>query len=140
MDFIKLYRELGIHGAACTKDQIAEIEAQTHALLPASYRAFMEVVGLGDFGPWAGSNYAYPSVLDAREALLDAWKDFGITSAPPVNHFVILSHQGYQFLALELDGTDDPPVLRYGESSAEPTVVAPRFSALVTAAVDGRSG
>ena len=131
VDYVALYRSLGLDGVGCTQRELAEIEAKWGTSLPASYRGFMQVVGRGGFHPWIGSDYTYPTVLDARDWLLESHAEGGACTELPGNHLVVLSHQGYQFLALEADGSEDPPVVRYSETPGEVARVAARFSDLI---------
>ncbi len=111
----------------CTDDEIADIETFAGGKLPASFRAFLQV--MGKEGNWytATVQYVWPGLKTnrkwANEIIQENESDYQLSP----NAFVFSCLNGY-FSFFILDEGDDPLVYTFSEGSKEPALEKePRF-------------
>lgn len=108
----------------CSKEQVGEIERYAGFELPASYRLFLERMGVyaGQF--FHGTDVFFPTMIGMKEAaeeLLEIGaEEMDARVTLPDNSFVFAMHQGYQFFFFVKD-EDCNPVYHYMEGNQEIT-------------------
>jgi hypothetical protein len=114
-------------------DEIESVEAAQGVSLPATYAAFLEVMGLATGPLFVGSDVTFPDVLwfRAEAARIAGEAEADITALG----VVFLIHQGYDMLLLG-DGKDDPPVYRLTDSMSQPEQASNSFTEFLAAEVD----
>jgi hypothetical protein len=124
----------------CSEEDVRELEAATGVRLPASYRAFLQVMGrsAGDF--FDGTDVLFPALLTLREDAEFLLQRCNAAVRLLPNDFVFAVHQGYTFLFLRTDGTDDPPVYVYLEDDPEFRKAGDSFSSWLRGAVQDEIG
>lgn len=80
----------------CSAEEIASLVAQSEAVLPESYRQFMEVAGNGVADFLQGSDFTLRELDGVREAANELLEAAGLPTLPS-DAFVFTMHQGYQF-------------------------------------------
>jgi hypothetical protein len=114
----------------CSEADILAIEQAYSVRLPATYRYFLTRLGRRAGAFMQGTDFLYSDPLDIfhqrdiAESLLSDSARFVLSRT----HFVFMSHQGYQILFFECDGSDDPPVMHYLEGDPLPKQAAESFS------------
>ena len=121
--------------------EIAEIERDQPAPLPAAYRRFLEIAGRGAGGLLVGSDVFHPaatvgrsSILGVGQAARDLLAENDVPFALTENDRVILMHQGYMFDFLRGAGPD-PEVWSYCEGDDLPAARCAHFTEWLAAAV-----
>ena len=110
------------------------IKAQSADRLPESFEAYLRVAGQACGRLWVGSDSHYPRILTLKQSALSLAVETQV-EIPALNDAVVfLMHQGYVFLYVGTTG-EDPPVMQFHESFAEPTQVADSFSGFVVKSV-----
>jgi hypothetical protein len=104
-----LAEQLGAEG--CTRDEIAEIEADQGVRLPAVYRHFLSLMGRDCGGLAPSTDIGYPSVLGARAEAFDLWGD--PTGAGLPGDTVVIALDGRRFWFLRATDGPDPSVWLY---------------------------
>jgi hypothetical protein len=105
----------------CTDDEIADIERFAGGKLPASFRAFLQV--MGKEGNWytATVQYVWTQLKTNRKWADEIIKENESDYQVPPNAFVFSCLNGY-FSFFMLNEGDDPPVYYFGEGSKEPAL------------------
>jgi hypothetical protein len=97
----------------CSKDEIEEIKAsQNVSYLPPLYEDFLLIMGRHAGELFIGSDWYYPDLLKLKN---------GAETTPcelPDDAFILLDHQGYQFMFFRTASQNpDPEVYHYMESA-----------------------
>jgi len=115
----------------CTKSEIEQVRSALSGLMPASFEAFLHVMGKMKRHVDLGANCYFPAVLAANDDL-QAWQaelarlspdrfaagDYEVpANAQPIGH-----HEGYRF-AFVVGDSDDPPLLWLREGSASAATI-----------------
>lgn len=124
------------HSEGCSDLEILLLERSLGFTLPATYRAFLRIVGKGSGEFLDGSVFHLSEIPRLQEAARELLDEAGRPWALEAEDFVFLMHQGYEFLFLRRDGSEDPPVYLYEELEAAPRLWARSFSDWIHAAVD----
>lgn len=101
----------------CTDAEIAEVEKDVGVSLPAAYREFLHRMGRSAGNFYVGTDLFYPQILGATLAAHELVAEVKTGIVLPHGALVIAMHQGYQFLFIDADEGDDPPVHYYMENS-----------------------
>jgi len=103
----------------CSAKEIEEVAADVGRPLPLAYREFLARMGRGAGDFYVGTDLFFPSVLGMGAAAheLVAEDEGGIVLPPDAIAFMM--HQGYQFMFIQADEGEDPPVYYYMEQSGE---------------------
>jgi len=114
----------------CTLDEVQELERLEGVQLPQAYKDYLLKMGKGAGRFLEGTDAFYrhlPRLRKwAQESLSESNSSFKLTKS----FFVFASHQGYEFLLLELRENDqDPPVWICHEGDQQPVRKWPTFSA-----------
>jgi hypothetical protein len=122
----------------CTLEEIHMIKEQQQVLyLPPIYEEFLKTMGR-KAGKWLeGSDCFYPDLLDIKHSAIDLLHENDDPYYLPDDAFVVLMHQGYQFMYFRTtDMNQDPPVQYYTEivalRSSMPQVQFGRLSEYLT--------
>lgn len=99
----------------CSDIEIDEIEKKFMLKLPLAYKDFLSLFGKETENFLAGSDFTYPRVLELRESAENLLAETGSSYSLKKNDYVFFMHQGYAFLFFTVDGSPDPPVMRYQE-------------------------
>jgi len=111
----------------CTAGEIEQIESAYRIHLPAAYVAFMTRMGKGAGRFLEGSDFFFPAPLNLRADAERLLEECNAKFSFKKTDFVFGGHQGYQFLFLSTEVSDDPPVFIYVEEE-DPRQVYDRFS------------
>jgi hypothetical protein len=122
----QLTESLELHSVAshgnlfgCSDEEILRVQQQFAFELPNAYRLFLATMGKGAGKFFVGTDLFFPSILgvtdDARELVSEDSAEITL----PDNAIVFAMHQGYQFMFMLADGSDDPPVVSYLERSGK---------------------
>ena len=100
----------------CTDDEITALEAKYSLTLPASYRAYLSIMGRRSGRLLTHDHYAasYEHVLNLTEDYSEDW-DAGAHAELPEDALVILGRLGDQFLMIRCLAPDDSPVWYFNE-------------------------
>lgn len=110
------------------------IKAQSADRLPESFEAYLRVAGQACGRLWVGSDSHYPRILTLKQSAISLTSETQV-EIPMLNESVVfLMHQGYVFLYVSTSG-EDPSVMQFHESFAEPQQVADSFSEFVVNSV-----
>jgi SMI1-KNR4 cell-wall len=99
----------------CSTIEVDEIEKKFMLKLPLEYREFLSVFGKETANFLSGSDFTYPRVLELRESAQRLLDETDSPYSLKETDFVFFMHQGYAFLFFTVDGSPDPPVMRYHE-------------------------
>jgi hypothetical protein len=131
-------QDAGVDVVGCTSDEIHEIEDRLGQGVPELYRRFMLVAGRRTGPALSGTDCTYPTVLELREWAEELLDECQTAYRLPPDLFVFSMHQGYEFLAMNLGGSDDPPVLQYVEGEERPMQQWSTFSGYLAEVLGGR--
>ena len=117
----------------CSLDEIAQVEMELRATLPATYREFLLALGSSGGAFLQGSDFAWSQLARINREARELVRSAGARLPPSA--FVFLMHQGYQFLFFAVSEGRDPQVLRFEEGgSIQPVGMA--FSEWFLSAAD----
>lgn len=135
-NYISQYRNLRLTGSPLLSSQVAALERHLGLLLPAAYRAYLQLAGAYPPPTLVGSDCHGDYLYKLREWASILLEACGSPFELPIDAVVFLMHQGYQFFYFRVDGgTDDPAVWYYYENWPAPEQRYDRFSDWVTAIV-----
>ena len=103
----------------CTPTEIEKIESDVGRALPLAYREFLVRMGRGAGAFFVGTDMFYPNILGNTDAAHELVGEDNSGLELPRDAIVISMHQGYQFLFVQADDGDDPPVHYYMEQSGK---------------------
>lgn len=86
----------------CSADEVKSLTKQSEAVLPDSYRLFMELAGNGVDDFLRGSDFTIQDLEGVKEAADELLVEAGLDPLPS-NAFVFVMHQGYQFYFFQDD-------------------------------------
>lgn len=115
----------------CTEEEIAAFERVAGCPLPLRYREFLERMGRGAGHFFKGSDMFLPAILEIREWAEELLAENNHPFRLEGPMLVFGMHQGYQFIFMDSDAGDDPPVHWYMEGRPRPEELAPSFSAFL---------
>jgi SMI1/KNR4 family protein SUKH-1 len=114
----------------CTDDEVEGLVQYANSSLPAAYQCFLEMMGHRAGHLFTGSLALLADKChlrlrhEAERILIRAKCSYSL----PSNVFVILMHQGYQFLFIPLDQGDDPPVYLVSDRDPYPKLLSDHFT------------
>ena len=111
--------------SGCSRDEIAEVEADQGVRLPAMYRQFLRLAGRDCSARLGGSAIGYPDVLGARDAALDLYGEHDDGTFP--GDAVVIGLDGRRFWFLRATDGPDPSVWLYCDGpggTPRPEIVA----------------
>jgi len=109
--------------SGCTDREIGKLESKFGVRLPGPYRKFLSRFGRDKNASPAlsGSDYFVPVLFKLRGWAEELLQESGSHFQFHPQDFVVLMHQGYQFLYFRADGANhDPPVFYYLENQKQP--------------------
>jgi hypothetical protein len=113
----------------CTSEEVDTVERREAVKLPTLYKEFLLKMGKGAGQFLKGTDIFYEHLPRLRgwaeESLRESNSSFQLSKS----FFVFGSHQGYEFMLLELrPNNEDPPVWIYSEGAKIPVQKWPGFS------------
>ena len=120
----------------CSESEIAGIEEFCHAKLPSQYRDFLLAIGHSGGKLFQGTDIYYRNLVGLQDAAKDLLKENGEDFDIPLDAFVFLMHQGYEFDYFRLSEGDDPPVYQYVEGHGEPQIAWKSFSKFLSESIE----
>lgn len=112
----------------CTSEQIDEVSAAQGTRLPASYLEFLRIAGSSSGREHEGENVFYPNVLWLKEEAQALIRECGTPFQLPPDAVVFSMYQGGQFMFIEGEAGDDPPVFHFIEGNQEPVLIEESFT------------
>lgn len=129
--YLDHFQSLGLDGSSCSPSDIERLQSTMGVQLPAAYKAYLRIAGNEPPSAWIGSDCTVRHLPDLRAGSERLLRECGQPPLP-VDAFVFLMHQGYQFFYFVADGSsDDPPVFYYFEGEPEVVRKFDHFSELV---------
>lgn len=133
MDFLLEYKEYFSVEAACTEEEVTEIEKKLGVEFPRSYREVYLILGKHrGFGVIDDNSYNFPQYEEMRKGAEELISLCEIDFVLDENMFVVgCFMENAMFYFFKLDEGDNPPVYRYVEGDKGYKLVADSFSLFV---------
>jgi hypothetical protein len=125
----------------CSEEEVTALEVSLGVEMPNAYRDFLLTMGRGAGDLFIGSDVYYDRLFELREWAQDLLDENEATDTIPLDAFVFLMHQGYQFMFLRKSEGEDPPVWAYNEADTTSAfrIVATKFTEFLRNAIEGHA-
>lgn len=132
-EFVGRYEAMGLEGTPASPEEVASLEQEYAAKLPAAYKAFLFILGRDGGSDFIGSDCTIHHLPKLRGWAEDLLRRSGSEYELPERAFVFLMHQGYSFFYFVVDqASEDPPVYAYREGEPAPSKKAESFTACLS--------
>lgn len=122
MNFISQLKQSGFKLKGLNENQIKKIETHYGISLPIDYKIFLQELGENGDGFMIGSDCFYDRIFELREYAEELLQEDSSNFSLKKEHFVFHVHQGYIFMFIDLNFTENSPVYGYHEGDLTPTI------------------
>jgi len=124
----------------CSEGEIAKLEESSGVRLPTKYKDFLKKIGNGAGGVFRGTDIFLSAIVGLNEEAAALLKENGEDFSLPIDAFVFLMHQGYEFSYFCASEGENPPVYQYVEGGGPPVLTWQSFTDFLMDAIKSHAG